>query len=307
MPARRLRSLDPVRGFEAAARHLSFTRAAAELHVTQSAVSRQIKSLEDELGVALFERRHRALELTAAGHALYRVAQSVMRQLEAATAELQRGQASDMVTVTTTVGFASLWLIPRLADFRRLHPAIDVRISAANAIVDLERDRIDVAIRYCDPRVAPAGALRLFGEKVFPVCSPELKLARGNPLKTVQDLRHHVLLHLEDDRVKWPWLSWTVWFEAMHIADIRPAGTLYFSQYDQMIQAAIEGQGVALGRSVLVQRLLMRRQLVAPFDQQFIASQEYFALAASAAATRPEVKSFIDWLQASARSDAFQD
>ena len=303
MRTKRLRSLDSVRGFEAAARHLSFTRAAAELHVTQSAVSRQIKTLETELGVVLFERRHRALALTQAGQAFYRAAQDALRELDDAAAALQRGGPGEMVTVTTTVGFAALWLIPRLPDFRRAHPTIDVHISADNSLVNLERDRIDVAVRYCNPKVAPAGALRLFGEKVFPVCSRSLQRSRSHPLRTVQDLRHHVLLHLEDDRVKWPWLNWTVWFEAMHIPEVRPAGTLHFSQYDQMIQAAIEGQGVGLGRSVLVQRLLARRLLVAPFDQQFVASQEYFAFAAPAAAVRPAVSSFMAWLQASAAPD----
>src|SRR5665647_336136 len=167
---RNLPSLDLLRGFEAAARNLSFTNAAAELFVTQSAVSRQVKAVEDHLGVALFVRRHRALLLTEAGHDLYRATAQALRQLADAATRIRERGAGRTLTVTTTNGFASLWLIPRLADFRSRRPDIDIRISANTRMLDLEREGIELAVRYCMPKAAPEGALRLFGEMVLPVC-----------------------------------------------------------------------------------------------------------------------------------------
>ncbi len=193
---RNLPSLDLLRGFEAAARNLSFTKAAAELFVTQSAVSRQVKTIEDQLGVSLFTRSHRALRLTEAGHELYCATAQALRQLADAAARIRERGAGRALTVTATIGFTSLWLIPRLTDFRRKHPAIDIRIAADNRMVDLERERIEVAIRYCPAKAAPEGAVKLFGEVVLPVCSPRL-LTRTTPLATPEDLRHHVLLHYE--------------------------------------------------------------------------------------------------------------
>src|SRR5471032_1020994 len=216
----RLPSLDLIRGFEAAARQLSFTRAAAELHVTQSAVSRQIKTLEDHLGVQLFARLNRALKLTAEGEALYATAQSVMRQLEDATARLGARGDSRLLTVTTTVSFAALWLVPRLARFRKVEPGIDVRLAATNDTSNLERDRIDVAIRFMEPRTAPAGALSLTGEEVFPVCSPALVRDRARPLKKPADLARQVLLHYDDPGGQWPWLSWAQWLDAFHLGEL---------------------------------------------------------------------------------------
>src|SRR3954470_3013690 len=159
-----LPSLDLLNGFEAAARNLSFTKAGAELFVTQSAISRQIKALEEQLGVPLFRRRHREILLTEAGQTLYKAVGEALRTLRDAASKLS-GRASGMLTVTTTISFASLWLVPRLAEFRRQHPEIDVRIAATNDVIDLDRDGIDVAIRYCLPEAARAGAMALFGEK----------------------------------------------------------------------------------------------------------------------------------------------
>ena len=153
---RRLPSLDLLRGFEAAARQMSFTRAAVELHVTQSAVSRQIKALEAHLGTQLFTRINRALKLTSEGESLYATVQSVMRQIDAATAHFHLRGDARLLTVTTTVSFASLWLVPRLAKFRKIQPNIDVRLAATNDLSNLERERIDIAIRFCEPRAAPA-------------------------------------------------------------------------------------------------------------------------------------------------------
>ena len=156
--------------------------------------------------------------------------------------------------MTTTSSFAALWLIPRLAGFTRTHPGIDVRITADTKVQDLERDGLDLALRHGPASLAGPGAVRLFGEKVFPVCSP--KLLKKNPLHKPADLRNHVLLQYDDPDVRHPWLHWKTWLEVERIADLRPAGTLTFSGYEQIIPAAIAGHGVALGRSPLVKDLL---------------------------------------------------
>src|SRR5436190_10283332 len=211
---RPLPPLDLLRGFEAAARHLSFTRAGAELFLTQSAVSRQIQTLEEFVGVPLFERRHKALVLTDAGKAYLRTVSPVLEQLREATRRLRETRTGHVLTVTTTVSFASTWLVPRLSRFRKEHPSVDVRITATHEVIDMEREGIDVAIRDCTLGNAPPGAVHLVGEHLAAVCSPayqrEAKRAR-QPLLNPADLRHHVLLTLHDPTGRWPWLSWATW------------------------------------------------------------------------------------------------
>ena len=299
---RNLPSLDLLRGFEAAARNLSFTRAAEELFVTQSAVSRQVKTIEDHLGVALFARRHRALLLTEAGHELYRATAQALRQLTDAAARIRERAGGRTLTVTATIGFASLWLIPRLADFRSECPDIDIRISANNKMLELEREGLEVAVRYCTPKAAPEGAVKLFGEVVLPVCSPKL-VTRSAPLAAPGDLRHHVLLHYERPDGATPWLSWTVWLETMQLPGLKPAGSLRFSQYDQTIQAAIDGQGVALGTSPLVRQLIRQGRLIAPLEKKFESSRAYYLVISAKAAGRPEVSEFAAWLLRQAKQE----
>src|SRR5436190_17794963 len=162
--SRPLPPLDLLRGFESAARHLSFTKAGQELFLTQSAVSRQIQALEEFLGMPLFERRHRALVLTEAGQSYYRVIAAALEQLRDATRKLREARRGHVLTVTTTVSFASTWLVPRLARFRRDHPGIDVRVTATHEVVDLEREGIDLAVRDCAESSPPAGSIKLVGE-----------------------------------------------------------------------------------------------------------------------------------------------
>jgi LysR family transcriptional regulator, glycine cleavage system transcriptional activator len=301
MPSRNaLPSLDLLVGFEAAARHLSFTKAGEELYLTQSAVSRQIKELEDQLGVPLFQRRHRALALTEAGQQLYAAAAQVLSTMRSTTERL-RSQAGRRrpLAVTTTNSFASLWLIPRLAGFTREHPGVDVRITADVRVQDLERDGLDIALRHGPAALAGPDAVRLFGEKVFPVCSP--RLLKKLPLAKPADLRHHVLLHYDDPDARHPWLHWKTWLEVEHIADLKPAATLAFSGFEQIIPAAVAGHGVALGRSPLVKNLLDSGELVAPFKSQADPARAYYAVVAKSAASRPEVKDFVEWLKAEAK------
>ncbi|HEX4781283.1 MAG TPA: LysR substrate-binding domain-containing protein, partial [Usitatibacter sp.] len=270
-PNRALPPLDLLRGFEAAARHLSFTRAAAELFLTQSAVSRQIQALEEFVGVPLFERRHKALKLTEAGETYRRTVTSALDQVREATRKLREARHGHVLTVTTTVSFAALWLVPRLARLRKAHPGVDVRITATHEVVDLEREGVDVAIRDCAMARAPQGAVFLVGEHLAAMCSPEYaREARRNnrPLRAPEDLRHHVLLNLHEASRRWPWLSWAAWFEAMGVEDPTPAGTLTFDQYDQVIHAALLGQGIALGRMTLTADQVKAKRLVPLFGRQ---------------------------------------
>src|SRR5437868_12919180 len=289
-------SLDLLAGFEAAARHLSFTKAGDELFLTQSAVSRQIKELEDQLGVPLFHRRHRALVLTEAGQQFYAAAAQVLTTMRHATSRLKASTGRKPLSVTTTSSFAALWLIPRLAGFTRTHPGIDVRITAETRVQDLERDGLDLAIRHGPPSLAGPNAVRLFGERVFPVCSP--KLLKKKPLRQPADLKNHCLLQYDDPEARHPWLHWKTWLEVAGIADLRPAGTLSFSGYEQIIPAAVAGNGVALGRSPLVKDLLASRDLVAPFKSEADPARSYFAITSRNASGRKEVVEFIGWLKA---------
>lgn len=299
----RLPPLDLLRGFEAAARHLSFTRAADELHLTQSAVSRQIKALEDALGVPLFKRQHRALLLTEAGQLLYRAVSEALRRIAEAAAQLRA--PSRTLTVSTTISFASLWLVPRLPAFRLQHPGIDIRIDANNRLVDLTRDGIDVAVRYAPPSLVPADAIRLFGEEVMPVASPAL--LRRQPLRTPADLNSHVLLHYERPDGGAPWLSWNAWLEVMQLPPLVPRGALHLTQYDQVIRAAVDGQGVAIGTTPLVKDLVRQGKLVAPLRQRAASARAYFAALSPRAAARAEAKAFVQWLQLQAENDEARD
>jgi DNA-binding transcriptional LysR family regulator len=194
---RQLPSLDFLRGFEAAGRRLSFTLAADELFLTQSALSRQVKALEEALGVPLFERRHRALALTKAGAAFHREISERLREIAAAADAVRAPQREPGLTVSTTVSFASLWLIPRLPDFRAAVPGTDVYVSADDRVVDLSRGEVDVAIRYLADASSYPGAVHLFGERLLPVASPAL-VKRGPPLGKPSDLARHVLLYFDD-------------------------------------------------------------------------------------------------------------
>lgn len=302
----RLPSLDLLKGFEAAARLLSFTKAGSELYLSQSAVSRQIQDLEAQLGVELFERKHRSLALTEAGQALYAASAQVLATMRSVTDRLRatRTRSRKTLAVTTTQSFASLWLIPRLSGFTRLHPELDVRISAETRVLDLERDGLDLAIRHGPPTMVGPHALRLFGERVFPVCSPKLMNDPDKPLREPADLRHHVLLKYDDPDGRHPWMHWRTWLEVERLTDLRPAGSLVFSGYEQIIPAAVAGYGVALGRSPLVRKLIASGELVVPFKRSADPARGYFIIVSKASASRPEVAGFVAWLKEEAKKDA---
>jgi DNA-binding transcriptional LysR family regulator len=291
--------LDQLEAFEAAARHLSFTRAADELALTQSAVSRQVAALEEFFGVPLFQRLHRALRLSDEGLLLQRTVVDVLQQLHRTSTTLRGEKRLKTVVVTTTAGFAGLWLIPRLAGFTASRPDVDVRISASYGVVNLDRDGVDVAVRYHTQEGAGAEGVRLFGEVVTPVCAPKLRRDPARPLKRPADLRHHCLLHLDSGPGS-HLLEWPPWLRAMKLEDLKPASVLHFSMYDQMIQAAVSGQGVALGRLPLVNDLIAQRRLVAPFDCSVASPRSYFMFQSQASRHKPEVREFLAWLIAEA-------
>jgi DNA-binding transcriptional LysR family regulator len=297
---RKLPSLDFLRGFEAAARLLSFTRAAQELFVTQSALSRQVQALEAALGVPLFERRHRALALTPEGAAFHREVATALASIAGAAERARARTRTPGVTLTTTVSFASLWIVPRLPAFRARRPDVEVYVSANDRTVDLSRGEVDFAIRYCAEEGAPRDALRLFGERMLPVVAPSVARNPRTPLKRPGDLVHHVLLHLDDPEGRTPWIDWRVWLEANGEHGLKPAGSLRFTLYDQVIQAAVSGQGVALGRLPLIAQLLRDERLVAPFPKKFESDRGYYVIVAQHARGRPDVEALVDWIAAEA-------
>jgi len=246
--------------------------------------------------VPLFERRHRALALTEAGQQFYASAAQVITTMRAATERLRASSGRRRpLSVTTTSSFAALWLIPRLAGFTRDHPGVDVRITADSRVQDLERDGLDVAIRHGPAVLAGPNAVRLMGERVFPVASP--KLLKKIPLDKPADLARHVLLQFDDPEARHPWLHWKTWLEVERIADLRPAGTLIFSGYEQIIPAAVAGQGVALGRTPLVKDLVASGELAVPFKSSADPARAYFAIVSKAAEERPEAADFVAWLK----------
>lgn len=294
--------IDLIESFEAAGRTLSFTKAADELHLTQSAVSRQIKQLEDRIGVPLFERHHRALALTEEGERLLATSASVLEQLQGTVDQLRASRQQRQISLTTTPGFASFWLIPRLKRFTSDNPDVDVRISATNTNINLDRSNVDLAIRYATQEASPPGATPLFGEEITPVCSPSL-ITGATPLKSGSDLRHHTLLHQDYAVMEKTWFDWDTWLTSFGVPDLKPAAAIHFTQYDQVIQAAVAGQGVALGRLPLINDLIRSGALVAPFAKQVSGTRGYMVIRSPSAAKKAHVTAFCDWLFAEARRD----
>jgi DNA-binding transcriptional LysR family regulator len=245
--------LDLLRSFVAVGRRMSITLAAQDMCVTQSALSRQIQALEASLGYRLLVRGHRSIEFTGEGRRLFRSADVMLEQLGDVVTSLRPGDARRAVTISASIGVTALWLLPRLNAFQQAAPHIDVRLAASNRFVDLEREQVDLSLRYCRSQDAPEGALRLFDEALVPVAHPTLAV---DAIEEPARLRQHVLLEFDD--VSRPWLQWTEWLRR---AGARPKGMLRFNQYDQVVQAAVAGQGVALGRLELVRPLLEQGKL----------------------------------------------
>lgn len=293
-PLLKLPPLDPLRGFVAAARHLSFTRAADELCLTQSAISRQVQALESALGAPLFVRGVRSLALTAAGQRLAAAAEGWLAEYGALAAALREPGARP-VTVTASIGISALWLVPRLRDFQARHPDAEVRIAAGNRVVDLAREDIDLALRYCADRDAPAGAVKLFGETLFPVAHPSV--AAGLTLDAASLPQ---LTLLDYDEPGFPWLGWEHWLAACGLEGVRPRSRLVYNHYDQPIHAATTGLGIALGRAVLVDPMLEDGRLMAVGSRRLEIDGRGFWLVPAPRPMRPEVARFADWVKEAA-------
>jgi LysR family transcriptional regulator, glycine cleavage system transcriptional activator len=290
--------LDLLPAFEAAARTLSFTRAAEELFLTQSAVSRQIQQLEASLAVPLFERRHRSLALTEAGKVMQRAVIDSLDRLRDAAALLRARAGPRQVAITCTPGFASLWLIPRLARFTSAHPQVDVRISATIEMLDLARSTIDVAVRFIPSELGAGPAL--FEEEVQPLCARQLLVDKQRPLKKPADLAQHTLLAVEMPQGEALTVDWQPWFEVMGLRDVRMANTVRFTQYADAVSAAIAGQGIVIGRLPLLNEIVRSGKLVAPFKGRAATRRGYYLSMAPHASANADANDFVEWLYAEA-------
>ena len=291
-----------LRAFEAVARHLNFRAASEELSLTQSAVSRQIQSLEEDVGVSLFLRHTRAVELTSAGSQLLMAVLPSLERLDGAVRLIRRSAGRKSVAITTWASFASMWLIPRLEAFQSEHPDIDIRIDASDVPVDLETTDIDVALRYAQPSQAPQDAIRLFGEQLTPVASPWL-LKSGHALKSGKDLAHFGLIEASDSHrtQNLEWLTWRRWLDTHHFEKLEPKRWLYFNYAHQIAQAALTGQGIALARMPLVADSLASGDLVEILPNMRLESpMVYWLIAGPRVANRPEIVAFCHWLQVQA-------
>jgi LysR family transcriptional regulator, glycine cleavage system transcriptional activator len=300
--------LNAARAFEAASRHSSFQAAAEELAVTPGAVAQQVKSLEQWLGVPLFRRLpSRGVALTQAGE---RYAISVSEHLEAladATARLVQSDNANVLTVSTVPSLAAQWLIPKLGDFRALHPNLDVRVVAANTLTDFTREDVDLAIRYGKGRYQHLWSELLLKETFFPVCSPSLVTGGPHPLRSVEDLRFQTLLH-EDSYLSIPDSpDWPRWLAIAGVRDLDATRGPRFTHTFLALQAAAAGQGVALATSVLIGGDLVSGRLVKPFGPEVPGAYSYYLVCPPTAVDTPKVANFRAWISEVVRAEPFTD
>ncbi|PIP80434.1 MAG: transcriptional regulator [Gammaproteobacteria bacterium CG22_combo_CG10-13_8_21_14_all_40_8] len=290
--SRRLPPLNSLRAFDSAARHLSFTRAADELFVTQAAVSHQIKSLEEFLGMKLFLRRNRTLLLTHEGQSYWPAIRKMFEQLGEATERLKMVGASGALTVSVIPTFAVTWLVPRLKKFSQLYPDIDVRLKSCEHLVDFGRDDVDVQIYFGMPSDYSDNlhVECLLDEYLVPVCSPEL-LNGPRPLNSPEDLRYHTLLHDESITI------WKDWLDMAGVKGVNLNNGPIFSHSNLILQAARYGQGIAIGHSVLAQLDIQSGRLVRPFDLVLPSQYSYDILCPKAWADQPKITAFREWLK----------
>lgn len=290
--------LDLLQTFESAARLLSFTKAGEELFLSQSAVSRQIQQLEENLGVALFERRQRALALTEAGVVIQRAVDESLARLNQAAARVRPVEARREVAITCTPGFASFWLIPRLTRFTDGRPEVDVRISATTDLLDLGRASIDVAVRF-----VPIDSVKgppLFEEALQPMCAPELANATTRPLRVPADLSRHTLLTIDVPYGELVTVDWEPWLRAMDLRDLKPANSIQFTHYVEAVAAACAGQGVVIGRLPLLADLVRAGRLVTLFDGLAASRRGYYVETGPRAADNADAQDFVRWMAAEA-------
>jgi LysR family glycine cleavage system transcriptional activator len=296
----RLPSLNGLRAFEAAARHLSFTAAAAELNVTQTAISHQIRRLETELGIRLFVRQNRSLALTPEARDYLPGIRAAFNDLRLATDRLLRKDNDRVLTISTLASLAAKWLLPRLSAFQQAHPEIDVRITSSTSLVDFRRDDVDAAIRYGRGHWPGVRADWLTADELFPVCSPAL-LKGDKPLRCPEDLAHYTLLHTSggyDD-------DWRLWLTAAGLPlDRSKQPGLSFDLLLMTIQAAIDGLGVAMGRTSYVEGDIAKGRLVVPFKIALPADAGFYLVSPEQRAESAKLSAFRQWLLASVKAGA---
>ncbi len=295
---RRPIQLVALRGFECAARHLSFTLAARELNLTQSSISRQVASLEEDVGQPLFIRHTRALELTPAGARLYQSVQQALAAIDRTVDELRGSGPARRVTVATYASFASLWLVPRLPHFQSTHPGVDIRIDASDRLVNLEAEGVDIALRWLRPGVpVPQHAILLGEEEATPALSPRLLASLPAPLTRPEDLNTLAVLAMDDAAQSAPYSGWDRWCDWAKVDPIDGVARLYFTYVDQSVQAAVRGQGVALVRTPFLDDLIASNDLVAPFPQlRMKTGYRYYLIENLERRQLPHVAAFKDWV-----------
>ena len=285
--SRKLPPLTTLPSFEAAARLLSFSKAADELHLTHGAISRAVKNLEEQLGVQLFERGTRSVSLTAVGEPYALAVRDVLDRLVTATTAATSRYSSPTLNVSTSDGFAGRWLVPRLYRFHRAHDDVDVRISTTGKLANFLGDGIDLAIRYGGGIYPGLTSEFLTGEEVFPVCSPKL-LEGEHPLRRPQDLRYHTLIHHG--------FPWSEWLESAGVEGVDTKTGITFDSTSFAMEAAAQGQGVVLGRTMLVSADLAAGRLVRPFEHALPSPSSFYLVYPPEAIRQRKVKLFRDWL-----------
>ena len=300
MDRRRLPPLNALRAFEAAARHMNFSRAAEELSVTPGAVSQQIQNLEDYVGAALFKRTPKGLLLTDAAQTALPALREAFDRLGEAASMLTAAVDGRRVTVSAAPSFAAKWLVPRLGRFEALHPEVDVWLSAGMELVDFAGGEVDIAIRYGAGRYPGLEVVKLMTETVMPVASPEL-LAE-NPLETPEDLARHVLLHDGSPDADDSCPDWTMWLTARGVKGVDGTRGPRFNQSNLVIEAAMNGRGVALAKRALAQADIDSGRLEAPLQINTAVDFAYYAVHPKAKGRLPQVKAFVKWIEAEAAS-----
>lgn len=293
----RIKPLPPLNSlvaFEAAARNLSFTAAAAELCVTQGAVSRHVRQLEDYLGKSLFVRRNRVVELSANGVEYYHTVRASLQDISQATAGILEWRGQRQVTVATTTAMASLWLLPRLPAFQRHHEEVDIRVLASDRAYDLRNPEFDLALLYLPAPPEDMRATPLFVEEVFPVCSPGYRETSG-AMDTAEALFSNTLLYLDDGQPGW--CDWPSWFRQVGLGAVKPRHRININNYPMLVQAAINGQGIALAWRHLVDNYLEQGMLVRPVETVLKTSAHFYLLEPlDRGRIKIGVRVFRDWL-----------
>lgn len=290
----RLPSMKALRAFEAAARYLSFTKAADELNVTQAAISHRVKTLEQHLGVPLFHRFNRRLELTSAGQLYLPSLRNALDMLGAAADQFSVRKTKASIKVSVLLSLANKWLLPRLPRFREAHPGIDVLVIADDRLVKFGRDDADMAIRLGPGPYPGLRADRLMDDEIIPMCSPAL-LRGPNPLRTPLDLKFHTLLHDTASFGDEP-LGWTRWLELAGVTHVDSSLGPGFNLWGMLIDAAVAGQGVALARATLAQNDIEAGRLIQPFGPALPSKSAYWVVSLPSVAEQTNVRKFRDWL-----------